>query len=608
MQVDMKIITVIDTGISEDYKEKFLSGRVLRTITYELVDGNLIETMGANDTIGHGTLVCSAINSINNHVCYNIIKACGENFWADEDALISILQRFADSDIETDILHISCGIQHCERKKDLDDVLRKIRKKGILIVSAFSNDYIISYPAACDNVIGVMYDKTIISSQEWIYVENSPINIFASGHIKSLVDKYGASVKTAGASICAAFMTGHIAKMLENHSVDEIDQELKKKAIRCYKAPDIYKQQQEFNCKKMVLFPFNKENTSLLRGYKMLNPQIVGILDTKYSRNVGKNAFKILLENEHYFEDNDELPDIVIQDIEKFDWNSDFDTFVLGHMEYLNMLLPKNLYDYIYSKCLEFHKNLYSYDIIPDNVCESFKKEGLCAFYPKMDYSNINQVHCGMLFEIGKPVVGVFGTSSKQGKWSLQIKLREVFEKRGYKTGHLGTEPQTLLFKNTRMCAIGYNSHVKVSQGSAIAEFNYMMNELQDSNDIIFFGTQSGVIPIYFGGLPLMPAYTNEMILACEPQASILCINEWDDIGYIRRCIRYLESFNENQVIALAYYKKASYEIWGIHNMSICENNQNRIAEIENEVGIHVYDMDKMESIENLCDEIIAYF
>lgn len=125
MYVDMKIITVIDTGISDDYKEKFLRGRIINSISYKIIDGNLIETVGASDTIGHGTLVCSAINLVNNQVRYNIIKACGEDFWADEDALISILHRFAESDIKTDILHISCGIPCCERKKDLDDVLKK---------------------------------------------------------------------------------------------------------------------------------------------------------------------------------------------------------------------------------------------------------------------------------------------------------------------------------------------------------------------------------------------------------------------------------------------------------------------------------------------------
>lgn len=120
--------------------------------------------------------------------------------------------------------------------------------------------------------------------------------------------------------------------------------------------------------------------------------------------------------------------------------------------------------------------------------------------------------------------------------------------------------------------------------------------------------TQSNVIPMSFCGLPLIPAYTNEMLLGCEPQASILCINEWDDIGYIRRCINYLESFNENKVIALAYYKKKLYELWDRNNMSICENTHNNITAIENEVGIHIYDMDKMDDIEKLCDEIIAYF
>lgn len=42
--------------------------------------------------------------------------------------------------------------------------------------------------------------------------------------------------------------------------------------------------------------------------------------------------------------------------------------------------------------------------------------------------------------------------------------------------------------------------------------------------------------------------------------------------------------------------------------MSICENTHNNITVIENEVGIHIYDMDKMDDIEKLCDEIIAYF
>lgn len=50
-----------------------------------------------------------------------------------------------------------------------------------------------------------------------------------------------------------------------------------------------------------------------------------------------------------------------------------------------------------------------------------------------------------MLYRISTPVLAVCGTSSKQGKFTLQLELRKRFCEMGYKVGQIGTEPNSLL-------------------------------------------------------------------------------------------------------------------------------------------------------------------
>lgn len=607
----MSIITIIDSGISKTYVDKYLKESVLNKYSYNCQSMRIEVDDCAEDELGHGTMICSAIHMVNKNVTFNIIKAFGEECWVDEDILISILNDIYFMDLETDIIHISFGIQVSERLEELEAIISKLREKGIIIVSAFSNNQVLSYPAACDSVIGVAFDTSIISINEWIYVENSPINIFATGQVKNFISCGGKSVKSAGSSFAAAFISGQISKQLDLHGNGfDVNVFLKENAKRVYIAPPILNHDC-FDIRKIVIFPFNKENHSIVRNSNMLQVEVCGILDTKYSPYIGKNAFELLSISDYSDKEEDEDPDVcIVQDIMRFNWNIDFDTFVLGHIGSLESVFTFSLYEYVIEKCIENEKNLYSYDNIHESGISKMNHAGLMVYCPNVQFKNINQNHCGMLYEIGKPVVGVFGTSSKQGKWSLQLKLREIIEERGYKTGHLGTEPNALLFKNTAMSAIGFNSSIDLSQAEAISLFNYQLHKVESNSDIIFFGTQSNLIPNSFGGLPTIPIYTYELICGCEPQASVLCINEWDDIDYIKRCISYLESFYGNKVIALAYFFKDYHESWDSTGVSISElkYDYNRILSIKNAIGLPVYNMGTRDELELLCDDLINYF
>ena len=608
----MVTITIIDSGVSKLYREKFLKGHIVSLQSYEMINGKIIKEDGADDNIGHGTMVCSAINLINKNVDFNIIKIFDSEYWGDELLLLEVLKEIYYSDRKTDIIHISSGIQMPEHKEEMEEILWKLRKKGIIIVSAFSNNQILSYPASYESVIGVMFDTNILSTDEWIYVENSPVNIIATGNPKNLIDMNGKLAKVAGTSFTAAFITGHIAKMLETTNYDNIYNELKMNSYKYYTVPDIIHKQIDFDINKIVIFPFNKENQSIVRNNYMLGSQLVSVLDVKYSPYIGRDAFQLFSINDYNIDNEHQLSNkkCIIENIMDFDWSTDFDTFVLGHIELLNKAYNISLYDYIYSKCISFYKNLYSYDPIPDIIRKRFTDKGLKVYYPHLcdDNSKIN--HCGLLYEIASPVVGVFGTSTKQGKWSLQLKIREILSERGYKTGHLGTEPQSLLFKNTEICAIGFGSDLPISQLSVISTFNNIMHNLDHDTDILLFGTQSCVIPYAFGGLKTIPTFTHELICACEPQASILCINEWDDPDYIKRCINYLESFSGNKVIALSFFFKDYQEKWdssGMH-VNLMKYDFSKIENLKKIFDLPIYNMSYKNEIEMLCDDIINYF
>jgi len=45
----------------------------------------------------------------------------------------------------------------------------------------------------------------------------------------------------------------------------------------------------------------------------------------------------------------------------------------------------------------------------------------------------------GKLYKNDIPILGIFGTRSKQGKWSLQMELRKRLLADGYVVGLLGT-------------------------------------------------------------------------------------------------------------------------------------------------------------------------
>ena len=94
------------------------------------------------------------------------------------------------------------------------------------------------------------------------------------------------------------------------------------------------------------------------------------------------------------------------------------------------------------NKCAEYGKKIYSFDDI--SVCsENFGT--IECYTPQIIQDNIPYNCNGKLRQIGKPILCIAGTSSRQGKYSLQLDLKRLLKQTKIKVRLLSTEPSGYL-------------------------------------------------------------------------------------------------------------------------------------------------------------------
>ena len=166
----------------------------------------------------------------------------------------------------------------------------------------------------------------------------------------------------------------------------------------------------------LVLFPFNRETHSLVRFFDSLDFKIAKIYDTKYSGKVSSSTVSTMRDSSVY--------DCVIENIDNIDFSA-FDSFVFGHFTEQEQLLNPNFRKNLLDQLLQQKKNVFSFDDI-HNLGLSYEN----VYCPRVSKLSVPPNRMGKLYRISKPVFGFFGTSSQQGKFTLQLELRKMFLKK----------------------------------------------------------------------------------------------------------------------------------------------------------------------------------
>ncbi len=336
----------------------------------------------------------------------------------------------------------------------------------------------------------------------------------------------------------------------------------------------------------------------MARFEETLSFSIENFYDIRYSTNIGKRI------GEQINSDSAKI----IRDIDTLDWEGSFDTVILGHTSVLSEAVNINYEKYIIDKCIEHHKQLFSchdirqyHDILKD----------ISYYCPKIDEYAMTEFI--KMHVIGRPILGIVGTGSSQGKFTLQLGLRQSLLKKGYKVAQLGTEPTAQLFGIDCVYPMGHESSVYTKGFGAVLKLNQMMGYLESKNpDLIIFGSQANTIPARVGGAQDYPVVQHELILGCQADAYILCISSDASINYIKRTIAYLENIYLSKVLAIVISPFSIGYRWsnisGAYKYIKQDEMDELTLKLTENFEIPAFSMKDGAVYDKLSEEVVCYF
>lgn len=492
------------------------------------------------DILGHGTQITNIIlKSISSNI--NVIKIFDDNYSCNISYLISSLKYINGQD-DVYLIHMSLGVKLYNN--ELFYLCKQLYDKGTIIVAAFDNNKTVSYPAAFPFVLGVMASYRCLKPTDFVYISNSIVNLKTKGHGQTIVTKNNKKFSMdTGNSYAAAYVTREILSLNKKLKFDEILKYFETKAIYKYNFPVSNKNLFKLSSiNKAAVFPYNKENISLLKYSDELTIDIVDFYDVKYSGLVSTEQSSFSSKKSY-----------MIKDIKSCDWYS-FDTFILGHVRELGIICNFDFKKYILNLCLKHNKNVYMYDSdLYDEYITKFSDKGLTLFCAETIYPRSNKFR--MLNHFRTPIILFLGTSGKQGKFTLQLQTRYILQKNSIKVAQIGTEPSSLLYGMNDMITTGYLSNDLLDSNTFIETVNDKITNLDIQKfQIILIGSQSAFLPRRIDNAERIDEKQFLMLLSTMPDGVVLSINYNDPLDYIRRSINTIENMTNTKVFMLALY------------------------------------------------------
>ena len=566
-------IGIVDSGFDPNSQQVNLQGGI------NLSDAEGMHLDNLDDHIGHGTACAGIISKKAPEAELFAIKIFDTTLEANISQLLHAIEWCIKNDIQ--VINLSLGTTDITQAEQLISACDFAKQQGVIVVAATANDDKVSYPASLPSVLGVTGGK-VHGIYDYYYDPDCPIQFVARGNRQRLNWINGQQVFLDGTSFAAPHITAIVALLLEKFpDISETDlsdllvryslpkspplvDDLKYYKINGEPAKTQTKIRLSEVCsqndidwiQRAVLFPFNKEMHSLVRFQDLLSFEILYIIDAIGKRTIGKDCGEILgTETTEY---------IVQKDVEQCLVYGD--TLILGYLDELSRIRRRDLMSEMLQLALKHKKHVYSLSPVNvesyDEFLSQFKEKGLRINWPKVDFVDYKSILKAFdrEEESKKPIVGVFGTSPSQGKFTVQLALKQELMQRGYRVGQLGTEHQSPLFGADFTFPNGYdgNLSIQIPMDMHIPLLQSAMVGIENEDPhIVIIGSQSGIVPYSYGEKSLgytLPALIT--LMGTVPDAYILVVNSIDDVDHIQKSIDVLEGVGKGKTILLAFSDK----------------------------------------------------
>lgn len=536
-----------------------------------------------SDRIGHGTACAGIISRKAPNARLFPIKVFANDLVTDTGRLIDGIEWGVEHGLK--VLNLSLGTTETAAREELAVVCKAASEKRVLLVAATSNDGRASWPASLPGVFGVAAGK-VTGKYSFFFQASEAIQFIARGDPQRLDWIDGHQVFLGGSSFAAPHVTAILALLLERYpgaTFEDLCSILERlslperptlvdpqTAMVSLPSPlgkdaperlgDLHQQTALDWVKRAVIYPYNKEMHSLVRGRTQLCFELTQVVDVVGGRCIGRDSGAVI--------GIEDTGIVVHKDLEGC--LGDVDTVVVGYLDQISRIKGHDHLRQVLDLALEHGKNVYSLSPLDvesyADILSQFRDHGLHVTAPMITYADFEQITARFDWrhESQKPVVGVFGTSPSQGKFTTQLALRRELQSLGYKVGQVGTEHQSALFGFDFTFPNGYDGlrsvRIPLDLHTPLLQ-SVMAGIEQDDPDIIIVGTQSGVIPHSFA--EKTPGYTLTtlaVLFGTLPDAYVLVVNSMDEEAFIQQTMDTLKALGKGKTIALVFSDKRKEE------------------------------------------------
>ena len=539
-------IGMIDSGIQED---RFYN------ISQYWVDSKGVAEENLQDNNGHGSSMFSIIREklfVEDEIISLRLENRRENF----NLYVAKAIDFCVNN-KVQIINISLGSNFMNHINDVASACKDALNNNVLVVSSASNQNDIIFPWACEGTLKVRQGHNNDGNFAIEPDEYGIYNIFVNSR------RYGMNHKISlGNSAATAYITSLLVEELRGNTgkrcdiKDVVNTMLGRHTNADFKVDRLFNGIQlitsnidfidkNYNQKRKwgraIIVPFSKEMDSVISYGKEI--QIV----------VGSGGVETALAREK---------GIKVVDIEDDLSNFSLETIVIGYLDKISCINPAYSEDNLVNIIIKNGLKVFSFiRFSPENE-EKLKKNNIlyqCATY--ITNNELFVVRKAVPYNLlpHKPILGVFGTSSKQGKFTCQLELKRLFEERNIKVDFIGTEHQSALVGSVFDYPSGYrgrgNINISLEDSIELLQKSIFYIDQKCKGEIILLGGQSWLIP--FDIERQTAIYNLAFLEATRPDYAVVVVNpEIDYDEYISDTIKTLESVYRCNIIALTFPDK----------------------------------------------------
>lgn len=549
-------IAVIDSGVNVLHPD--LRECKIKQYGVEVSEnGYKCTKKNTSDCFGHGTACAWIVHRAAPEAEIISIQVLDKYGVADHERIIAAIDWCINERVDVICLSMgSCSHRHESKFYELGE--RAVKSNVVIVTAMHEKDYP-TVPAMLPNYIGV-YTVSNISKDE--YVWNEKLKRAGAYGRKQRVgwNVYPYYAMLEGTSFATAHMAAIIAKMIAEKNLKNYDEVIRNLRTNAKELEKVFEDEEtesvieKNNCAKFrishaTIFGYTKEMDSLIKYQEMTGIQIDQIVDFTKSRRVGTEVFAGSYK-------------YVVGDYKKANI-IDSDTLIISKLSLLSELLGKD----IVREAIEFgisnNQNIYSLEYIDiNNYADLYKRaevKNLKIRHPmigKTDLSYAKSIRrsCGHL-GTDIPILGIFGTGTSQGKFTLQLELRKYLAQKGYFVKNLGTEMHSELFGFESYYPMEILQSIKFSQWDMLEFLQGEVRRLEieyPKPDIIIVGSQSGTIPKTYAiesAIYTLPSIS--FLMGTVPHAYCVVINHNDDEQYVKDTIKTIELIGKGKVICV---------------------------------------------------------